>query len=71
MAADRYRPSSGTEGACFMAAFCDTCSKNEACQIVGKTMAVDVDDPSYPDEWTYDPDGVPTCTAYEAIGGKR
>ena len=70
----KYRPANGSEGMRFMARFCDRCAKEEyderhpekGCRILAATMAFDVDDEEYPDEWTYDQDGKPTCTAFEA-----
>jgi len=34
--------------------------------IVG-AMVFDVDDPSYPKEWTHDDEGAPVCTAFDRI----
>lgn len=73
-----YRPSSGTEGACFFEAWCcrcardkamregcdiDECDDNEKCQIIADTMCYDIDDPKYPKEWIEDESG-PRCTAF-------
>lgn len=68
-----YRPSNGMEGEGFMAQFCDRCerrgnSEDGHCQIIGDTMAFDIDSPEYPREWTYDSDGDPTCTAFKLEG---
>jgi len=68
-----YRPSNGTEGDCFMGAFCDQCVRNTwddetrtgGCDILMRTMAYDVDDPEYPREWNYGPHG-PSCTAFSS-----
>jgi hypothetical protein len=79
----KYRPSNGTEGQAFIAAWCGTCARdrslregepvetcddNELCDIVGRTMMNDVDHPDYPAEWTYDASGRPICTAYISKG---
>lgn len=79
----RYRPSNGTEGECFIADWCGTCERdhgmlkglpleecddNQVCEIIGKTFALDADDPEYPTEWTYDKAGAPCCTAYIEVG---
>lgn len=61
---EKYRPSNGTMGMAFMANFCDRCSIRGICRILPKTMAYHVDDPEYPDQWTYDEEGYPTCTAF-------
>ena len=34
------------------------------CQILADTMAYDHADPKYPEEWTFDKKGEPTCTAF-------
>ena len=71
-----YRPSNGTEGDAFIAAFCERCERDRAfregtgdgCEILARTLVLDVDDPDYPTEWTYDTDEMPTCTAFVALG---
>lgn len=69
-----YQPSSGLEGAAFMAAFCDRCQHDAAfqagtgdsCPIAADTMVFHTTDEGYPREWVYDPEGYPTCTAFLA-----
>jgi hypothetical protein len=71
-----YRPSNGTEGAFFMAQFCDRCFFDSAwkaaqkypCQILSDGLLFDIADPDYPEEWVYGPDGQPVCTAFEEEG---
>ena len=60
----KYRPSNGTEGMMFMEHFCERCSKEPDCEIIGKTMVYDETDEEYPGEWTFD-HGQPCCTAFE------
>lgn len=72
----RYRPSNGTEGEGFMEAHCYQClherwihrqkedRDEDKCVIINLTMGYDVNDPEYPDEWTYDEKGDPTCTKF-------
>ena len=62
-----YRPSNGTEGELFMAAFCARCAndKNHDCRILAKSMAFGVSDDDYPPELQYDSDDEPCCTAFE------
>ena len=75
-AVQRYRPSNGTEGDAFIAAFCERCERDRAfregtgdgCEILARTLVLDVDDPDYPTEWTYDTDEMPTCTAFVPLG---
>lgn len=78
-----YKPSNGTEGACFYAGWCENCAKdktmsegkdfdeceeNEICSIIADTLAYDVDEPQYPQEWRYDESGEPCCTAFIPVG---
>lgn len=78
----KFRPSNGTEGELFIAAWCHNCKKDsfanescdsehchdqETCQIIGDTMLFDVEDEGYPSEWTYGTDGQPRCTAFISI----
>jgi hypothetical protein len=82
-AGEKYRPSNGTEGDCFFAAWCckcqrdkamregsniDECDDNERCDIIANTMAYDLEDPEYPVEWQYGKDGQPCCTAFVTAG---
>lgn len=74
---EKYQPSNGTEGEGFYASFCERCERDRAfregapedgCEIIVRTLVLDVDDPEYPSEWTYDADDMPTCTAFVAEG---
>ena len=82
-AGDKYRPSNGTEGECFFAAWCRNCQRdkamregvdieecddNERCDIIANTFAYDVEDQEYPVEWQYGKDGQPRCTAFVPAG---
>ena len=68
-----YYPSNGTEGHCFMEAWCchcardkamregadlDDCDDNEKCDIIANSFIGPVG------QWIYDEKGVPKCTAY-------
>jgi len=66
MPVNKYRPSNSTEGDRFFSAFCKQCKKdlNNDCEIMGATMAFDIDDEGYPQEWQIGDDGQPTCTAW-------
>ena len=69
---EKYRPSNGTEGMSFMAEFCDQCAVRGICRILPKVMALHTDDPEYPEQWTYDAEGYPTCASFtESSGPKR
>lgn len=68
----RYRPSNGTEGDCFMSKWCSQCAmhdfedmEKEPCDILGRSLAFSIDDDAYPDEWTYNDNGEPICTAFK------
>lgn len=66
-----YRPSNGTEGMGFIENWCENCvheaDEDKPCQILGRTMAFQIDDPQYPKEWVETESG-PKCTAYREIG---
>lgn len=72
-----YRPSSGTEGAMFMEAWCCKCIRDNytdanpggGCLILAATMGYDLTDEGYPKEWTHDASGDPMCTAFIERGG--
>ena len=68
----KYRPSNGTEGDMFTEKFCENCVREgdgdkfeSFCEIAAKSFAFDIDEPGYPPEWQYGPDGQPVCTAFE------
>lgn len=60
----KYRPSNGSEGDWFMGQFCFQCSAFPDCEILGRTMAYNITDPEYPDEWQQDEEGAVTCTSF-------
>ena len=65
----KYRPANGSEGDFFAMHWCEQCSKDDLendimCPIIGQTMALDVDDPHYPEQWRYGEDGRPMCTEF-------
>ncbi|MEL6921116.1 MAG: hypothetical protein AAFO77_08825 [Pseudomonadota bacterium] len=65
-----YRPSNGTEGDIFMAAWCERCARwnyddpDAVCMIQLRALAHSIDDPDYPEEWQYSDGGVPICSAF-------
>ena len=69
-----YRPSCGSEGADFMAAWCDRCERDAAfredrgdsCPIAVATMVYRETDPDYPPEWRIT-NGRPHCTAFAPV----
>lgn len=73
--AKKYRPSNGTEGEMFMDKRCYQCihekwlhTQNDddaKCEILNNTMLYDVHEDEYPEEWTYDENDKPTCTAWK------
>ena len=44
--------------------WCGTCTGYRNCTIYQKAMLYQIDEPEYPDEWTYDADGEACCTAH-------
>lgn len=75
----KYRPSNGTEGDLFQAAWCVHCRRDaafrqdpeaaaEGCTILVHTYAYAVDHPRYPGEWQWGEDGQPRCTAFQPMG---
>ena len=70
--AKAYRPSNGTEGAIFMAAWCEKCARmdfsdeDSLCPIMGAALAFGIGDEEYPDAWQYSDDGTPICSEFQA-----
>lgn len=68
----KYRPSNDSEGAAFVAGWCGSCEhgrpNREPCDIVARTMWLDVDHPDYPEEWQVCDEGA-VCIAHVEIGG--
>ncbi len=65
-----YRPSNGTEGDMFMAAWCERCAladyDGDGCMIQFRTLMHGIGDPEYPAEWNLTSAGIPQCTAFTA-----
>ena len=64
---EKYQPSNGTEGMCFIDEWCAQCvrdSEENPCEILTMTMIHSVDDDEYPAEWVYSETGTPCCTAF-------
>lgn len=71
--AEKYRPSSGTEGEVFKSQWCYRCArfdKDDPCMIEGATFFLGIDHPEYPSEWIVDENG-PRCTAFEKPGAPK
>lgn len=75
MAGKPYRPSHAHEGEVFRESYCYRCVYDDpaqdfdhpdACNILSRTLLYQIGDPEYPEEWTHDGKGRPTCTAFEA-----
>ena len=72
MANSPFQPSNGTEGDIFFAAYCNHCKRSGTdanpahCEIVMRSMSLDVGDQGYPKEWVHNAAGEPTCTAFDA-----
>lgn len=70
----KYQPSNGSEGCAFTSKFCDRCKKQHidlGCDIQLDTMIYDIYNDGYPEEWTYDTEGNPTCTAFQRTTMKK
>lgn len=73
-----YRPSNGTEGEGFEAKWCQRCEYERkaresevesGCDILGLALALDIDNPAFPEHWISDPDGSnPRCTRFRLEG---
>lgn len=61
-----YRPSNGTEGDYFEAAWCSDCAKQveDACPIFMAMLFYRADEPEYPSEVKYGSDGHPVCLGH-------
>jgi len=71
-----YMPSNGTEGMWFTDKFCENCihekfmhtqkEGDKKCDIFSRSILhwYDVKNPAYPQEWIYDENDQPTCTAF-------
>ena len=73
--AKRYRPSNGTEGCCFIETYCMNCihekfshtynDDDKKCDILSRTMIYEINEKEYPEEWQYDENNRPCCTAFK------
>lgn len=71
----KYQPSNGTEGCGFIECYCLNCINEKfmhtqkhgdlQCDILNRTMLFNVKDKEYPEEWTYNEEGNPICTAFK------
>lgn len=69
-----YRPSNGSEGDCFIHTHCYNCINGKyehtgdvndnPCDILSRSFWCEIGDKNYPEEWQYNDDGNPTCTAW-------
>lgn len=72
---EKYQPSNGSEGCGFVELFCCNClhekfmhtqnHEDKKCDIFSRTLIYDTEDKEYPEEWTYDENNNPTCTAWQ------
>lgn len=79
-----FIPSNGTCGDIFYSEWCERCIRERpiredydravamglGCDIYLRSMAHSIGDAEYPTEWTYAPDGVPKCTAFNLDTGE-
>lgn len=71
---NKYRPSNGTDGECFMEKWCYQCAlcnigdeDKEPCAILGNALFHSIDDKNYPEEWQYNAVGEPVCTKFTTL----
>lgn len=72
MSKEKYEPSNGTEFTLFTSEWCDQCEADRTwrekmtggCEILTRVVVYSRNDPEYPEEWTFDENGKPCCTAY-------
>ena len=69
---ERYSPANGSEGEWFHERFCYQCKHHSwpvgtGCEIQLRALVYRRNAPQYPDEWTFDAEGQPTCTAFEEV----
>lgn len=70
----KYQPSNGSEGSMFMSFYCENCKHEQylntgvetdkKCDILSRSMILDVKDENYPEELTFDEEDQPTCTKF-------
>ena len=61
----KYRPANVTEGYDFQEDFCYNCAKDmDTCSILLDAELYNVDNTGYPEEWQYNSDDQPVCTAF-------
>ena len=65
-----YRPSNGAEGEVFAEQFCDQCiydnyPNKPLCDIIAKSMSLDIEHKDYPKEWIHNGNGEPLCTKFK------
>lgn len=70
-AGEPYRPSNGTEGMMFEEEFCSRCVKQDGpdgdsmCSVWDAAMFFSADEPDYPKELVWSPEGHPICKAFD------
>lgn len=67
----KYQPSNGSEGTWFIDKHCMNCKHcdpdpcgDKQCDILCATMVYNVNQPEYPEEWTYNDKDEPICTKW-------
>lgn len=71
---ERYRPSNGTDLDCFVGEWCELCRHYQGngaapCDVLGRVLFHDVEEPEYPSEWAYTERQERICTAFERKKG--
>jgi hypothetical protein len=79
LAGKTYCPSNGSEMMGFYEGLCNDCIHDRefqetgegGCELIIAAMMNDPEHSGYPDEWQYNTDGYPTCTAFTAATRHR
>lgn len=68
----KYRPSNGTEGMGFIECYCMNCvyenphpDAKPKCDILSRSFLYGIKDEKYPEEWQYNENDQPICTAFK------
>lgn len=71
----KYRPSNSTEGMGFIDHYCCNCihgkyehtgdTNDNPCEILIRSFFLDINDKDYPEEWQYNENNEPVCTAWK------
>lgn len=66
---NKYRPSNSEEGEIFKEEYCYKCVREDEqndvyCDILTRALVLTIKDAEYPEEWQYNKNDEPICTAF-------